>query len=183
YTPDANLGPTCTTSGPSSGSFLLNNGTCTNISSYNYAALMPRIECTTANCTPFQLCALGGVPCSGGTLSAPDHWFFSDFIAGMPKGLLTNSNIIYAGNSGTPTSLSQFCTDIHFRRIGIVNDWTSLNSGSNSIANGFVIAGCQYSSVEGSQVSQSLRVGGEGHAYLGQGITLKVANNWFEGES
>ena len=181
YTPDD--GTSCSGTGSVSGSFALVNGTCTNISNYNYASLMPRLECTALNCTPFQLCNLGAPTCSGGSLSAPDHWYFSDFIVGLPVGSMSGSNIIYTGSSGAPTATSQFCTDIHFRRMAVVGDWTSLYTGANAIANAFVVSGCQYSSVEGSQVSQALRPGGEGHSYLGQGITLKIDNNWFEGES
>ena len=102
---------------------------------------------------------------------------------GTCAGKPTDNNIIYAGNTVGATNISQFASHIHFRRYWVHGDWTTLTAGSNSMTNGFNLSGCYYCSVVGSQVSQALRPGAEGHAILGQGLTIKIDNVWLEGQS
>jgi hypothetical protein len=106
-----------------------------------------------------------------------------DGAAMMPAGNPNDGNLIYTGSPGAETALSQFASHIHFRRYAALGDWTSLATGYNTIASGFDLNGCQYCSVVGSQTSQLLRPGAEGHAGNGDGTTLKFANDWFEGQS
>ena len=177
------LGTTVTTL--SSGSFKLANGVKTSSTKYNYLQYMYQDECTASGCLPFQLCSPNGVnsaPC-GSDISGPDHWEFEDGGAALAPGNTTDNNIIYTGNTVGATAISQFASHIHFRRYWVHGDWTTLTAGSNSMTNGFNLSGCYYCSVVGSQVSQALRPGSEGHAILGQGLVLKVDNNWLEGES
>jgi len=139
-------------------------------------------ECGGANCTPLQLCTAGpGGTCAGAI--GPDHWEFMDGAACLTPGNTSDSNLVYTGSSTVPTSLTQFASHIHFRRYWACGDWTTLAAGYNSVAGGFVLGGCYYCSVVGSQVSQVLRPGGEGHGILGQGTVYKLNNNWIEGSS
>src|SRR5208282_4419536 len=62
-----------------SGSFLLANGACRNISNYNYLQAMYQDECSAVNCTPIQLCSAvpgDSIQCTGSI--GPDHWEFLD---------------------------------------------------------------------------------------------------------
>jgi hypothetical protein len=166
------------------GSFTLANGRSTNTNNYNYLTFLYQDECTAVNCTPLLFCS--AVPgdsnqCAGAI--GPDHWEFLDGAVSYPAGSTNTGNLILAGDSDSETSYAQFASHIHFRRYLALGDWTSLASGHNSISTGFGINGCQYCSVVGSQGSQLLRPGAEGHVGDGNGITLKIDNNWFEGQS
>src|ERR1039457_1044910 len=180
YAPNAGLAGVCS----GSGAFQLANGLCKNIAQYNYLQSMYIDECSAIGCVPIQMCsgAPGDLTYCGVPL-APDHWMLEDGAAMMPAGNTNGSNLVFTGFPGTETALSQFASHIHFRRYAALGDWTSLASGYNSIAAGFDLNGCQYCSVVGSQTSQLLRPGAEGHAGNGDGTTLKFANNWFEGQS
>ncbi|MGC1789767.1 MAG: hypothetical protein WA718_23765 [Terriglobales bacterium] len=174
------LGTTVTTI--PAGSFTLANGTASTTSNYNYLQYMYQDECSGANCTPLQLCTAG----TGGSCASaigPDHWEFMDGAACLTPGNTSDSNLIYTGSSTVPTNLTQFASHIHFRRYWACGDWTTLAAGYNSVAGGFVLGGCYYCSGVGSQVSQVLRPGGEGHGILGQGTVYKLNNNWIEGSS
>lgn len=166
------------------GSFTLANGTSTNTSTYNYLQYMYEDVCSSLNCTPFQFCSavLGDSNQCAGSIG-PDHWEFLDGAAALAPGTTSDSFLIKTGDADSESSLTQFASHIHFRRYWTFGDWLSLASGYNSVASGFDISGCQYCSVVGSQGSQLLRPGAEGHVGDGNGITLKIDNNWFEGQS
>ena len=171
-------------------SYTLANGTNINTNNYNYLGYMYHDECSATGCIPLQMCS--GVyssanPCNTATAAnngnGPDHWEFMDGVAQLQPGDTNSSPLVFTGTPVTETSLSQFAAHIHFRRYAALGDWTSLATGYNSISSGFVINGCNYCSLVGSQTSQLLRPGAEGHAGDGDGITLKFANDWFEGQS
>lgn len=179
---------------PASGAFTLANGTATNISAYNYLQYMPQIQCSTAACYPLSLCTASGMGLSGactGTIG-PDHWQFQDLAislcpgpAGTCAGSINNQFLVDTGPGATKnaTSYAQYAQHIHFRRIWAGGDWTSLSTGTNSVADAILLEGCYYCSVVGSQVSQAIRPGLEGHSIRANGNTLKIDNNWFEGSS
>ena len=168
------------------GAFTLANGTQTGSSNYNYLQYMYQDECSGVQCIPLQLCSpngSGSVPCGANVMIGPDHWEFEDGAAAMTPGNIWDNDVIYAGNTVMATNVSQFASHIHFRRYWSHGDWTSLTTGTNSMSAGFNLSGCYYCSVVGSQVSQALRPGSEGHAILGQGLAYKFDNDWLEGES
>jgi hypothetical protein len=161
YAPNAGLAGVCS----GSGAFQLANGLCKNIAQYNYLQSMYIDECSAIGCVPIQMCsgAPGDLTYCGVPLG-PDHWMLEDGAAMMPAGNTNGSNLVFTGFPGTETALSQFASHIHFRRYAALGDWTSLATGHNLIASGFDLNGCQYCSVVGSQTSQLLRPGAEGHA-------------------
>ncbi len=176
------LGTTVTTL--PSGSFTLANGIPTSSSNYNYLQYMYQDECSGSSCIAFQLCSPNSISpdkCTGSI--GPDHWEFEDGAAALSPGNATNNDIIVTGVTQTATSTSQFASHIHFRRYWSHGDWTSLTAGTNSVSDGFNLSGCYYCSVVGSQVSQALRPGAEGHAILGNGFLYKIENDWLEGQS
>ena len=168
------------------GSFLLANGTCRNVSNYNYLQYLYQNECSALNCGPIELCsAVAGDlnNCGAGISIGPDHWEFEDGVASFTPGDTNDGHLIKTGDVAAQTTLSQFASHIHFRRFWVHGDWSSLATGYNSVSTGFGINGCQYCSVVGSHGSKLLRPGAEGHVGDGNGITLKVDNNWLEGQS
>lgn len=189
YSPNAGVSG-CT----GSGTFQLANGTCKNISAYNYLQYMPQLQCSSTGCLPLQLCTAGGMglpnACTG--TIGPDHWQFQDLAislcpgpAANCAGSISDQFLVDTGQGATKnaTSYSQYAQHIHFRRVWAHGDWTSLSTGVNSVADGIHLEGCYYCSVVGSQVSQAIRPGSEGHSILANGNTLKINNNWFEGSS
>ncbi len=191
YTPNANGTPAgCT----GSGSFVLANGTCKNISQYNYQQYMyvDQASTTTSGYTrPFQLCGAGpgdNPACANGNNSlgtsiGPDHWEFMDGVAERGPGDTADSELIFTGDSDSQTTLTQFAQHIHFRRYVALGNWTSLAAGSNSNAVGFNLSGINYGSLVGSQGSQLLRPGSEGHVSNINSNTVKLVNDWLEGQS
>ena len=176
-----------TVSAVPSGAFTLANGTATNTANYNDVQYMWTAECSgSGNCNPFQLCsptATGSVPpaCASHTL-APDHWLFMDGEIRLSAGNKSNSNLINM-EAGNETSTSQLPTHVHFRRMWVHGDWSSLSAGANSVSTAIELA-CYYCSLTDSQVSEALRPGGEGHGLTyGYGSELKVDHNWIEGQS
>jgi hypothetical protein len=168
------------------GPFTLANGTATNTSAYNFHQYMYEDQCAATGCVALQLCSNtpGSLQtCGGSTAIGPDHWLFEDGAAAMSPGNLGNNDVVSCG-SGTPTVLSQYAYHIHFRRYWSHGDWTSLAAGANQVSSAFSMANCGYSSIVGSQVSQSLRPGSEGHtASLNGPGPYKIDHNWFEGQS
>jgi len=183
------LGTTVTTIPP--GAFTLANGTNKNTSNYNYVQYMPQITCTAHGCLPLALCNVSpsaDTPCTSTTVSA-SFWAFYDLAIGpCPAssgcaGANNDNFIVTAGSGAKPTDLSQFNKHINFRRLWLRGDWTDLSNGENSIAAAFVMRAVDRWSIVGSQVSQVLRPGGEGHVISIQGRTGKIVNNWLEGQS
>jgi hypothetical protein len=170
----------------SAGAFTLANGTVTNTSAYNFHQYMYEDQCTGTGCVALRLCsnAPGTLQsCGGSTAIGPDHWLFEDGAASMSPGNLGNNDVVSCG-SGNPTALSQYAYHIHFRRYWSHGDWTSLATGANQVSSAFNMTDCGYSSIVGSQMSQALRPGGEGHAATLNGPgPFKIDNNWFEGQS
>jgi hypothetical protein len=167
-----------------SGPFTLANGTPTNSSNYNYLQYMYQDECTGSTCLPFRLCSPNlNPPNQCGSGIGPDHWEFEDGAAALAPGNTTDNDLINTGVTVGATSLTQFATHIHVRRYWAHGDWTTLTAGANSVAAGFDLSGCYYCSVVGSQVSQALRPGAEGHSISAQGFQLKMDNDWLEGSS
>jgi hypothetical protein len=169
-----------------SGPFTLANGNATNTSSYNYVQYMYQDECTGTNCIALRFCSVvtgSADPCTGTTFG-PDHWLFEDGAASMSANNNGNNDIVNTG-TGSPAnaSLAQFADHIHFRRYWVHGDWTSLTAGSNAISTALSLNQCATCSVVGSQVSQALRPGGEGHSVLANGTNYKFANDWLEGSS
>lgn len=113
----------------------------------------------------------------------PDHWQFEDLAVSFVPGDTNGGNLIQTGDANATTSFLQWATDIHFRRILMLGDWQSLATGYNSISVGAAIDSCLYCSMVGSQGSQLMRPGAEGHVFDPNGNNLKFTNDWFEGES
>jgi hypothetical protein len=178
-------------SGAGAGSFTLANGKAANISAYNYLQYMPQLQCSASGCIPFSLCGAdpgASNPCgngnnSAGTSIAPDHWQFEDLAVSMTVGNKGDQDIITSGASHSQTALTQFAQHIHYRRIWPHGDWTSLATGANATSSAITLDAINYGSLMGSQVSQVVRPGEEGHDVTLQGYTYKVNNNWLEGES
>lgn len=154
---------------------------------YNYVQYMYQDVCTSfSNCIPMQFCSVtssSSLPC-GGTTIGPDHWLFEDGAASPSIGNISANEIITTGSgSNTLASNSQMATHIHFRRYWAHGDWTTLAAGTNSITNGINLTGCLTCSVVGTQVSQVLRPGAEGHAIGASGSIYKFDLLWLEGQS
>lgn len=182
------LGTTVTTL-PSSGAITLANGTVTSAANYQYLQYMYEDQCSASaplSCLPFSLCVpysgTSLTQCTGSTIG-PDHWEFMDGAASVAHGNSQNGNLIQTGVSGSPTSATQFAQHIHFRRYWAHGDWTTLLAGTTNTATAIVLASCNYCSVVGTQVSQVLRPGNEGHAILNDSNTGKIVNDWLEGAS
>jgi len=173
----------------SAGAFTLANGTATNTSNYDDVQYMWTLEGSGTTPTAMRFCSpVGGgsssslVPaCTSSTL-APDHWLIEDGEFRIQAGDTTGSDIVAMAGSGSETATSQYPTHIHFRKDWAHGDWTSLVAGANSVSDGFNLI-CQYCSIVDSQVSEALRPGAEGHAFIFQGDTAKFNHNWFEGQS
>lgn len=174
------------------GAFTLANGTNTNTSNYNYYQYMYEDVCTANSCLPFQLCSAvpGSIsqptnnPCSGGINIGPDHWLFEDGAASMSAGVTNDKYLVSTGdNANQATAVSQYATHIHFRRYWAHGDWISLAAGLNSTIEAFDMRTCSTCSVVGSQVSQVMRPGAEGHIASTSGYGIKIDNDWFEGQS
>ena len=171
------------------GNFTLANGKSTNTSAYNYLQYMGQLSCTAVACLPLEFCSSnpGQSPaCSGGVIG-PDHWEFDDLAIsecpGPVSGCVGAANsqfIIKTGFTGSAVSTNSFGSHIHFRRIWCHGDWTSLQVGTNAIADCFDIEGIQYFSIVGSKTSQGLWPGSEGHSGIIQAITGKIVNNVFD---
>lgn len=162
----------------SAGPFTLANGIVTNTSAYNYLQFMPQDICTSTNCVALQFGS--GV---GGTGIGPDRWLLEDAAVSMSAGNFGANDIVLTGNISGLTSTSQFASHIHFRRVWAHGDWSNLATGNNSISSAFALSACLHCTIVGSQVSQALRPGAEGHAVGINGSNYKIDNNWFEGES
>ena len=171
------------------GNFTLANGKSTNTSAYNYLQYMGQLSCTAVACLPLEFCSAnpGQSPaCTGGVIG-PDHWEFDDLAIsecpGPVSGCVGAANsqfIIKTGFTGSAVSTNSFGSHIHFRRIWCHGDWTSLQVGTNAIADCFDIEGIQYFSIVGSKTSQGLWPGSEGHSGIIQAITGKIVNNVFD---
>lgn len=160
------------------GSFTLANGKTTNTSAYNYAQYFYQDNCTGTNCIPLSFGS--GV---GGTGIGPDRWLIEDAGISMSAGNHGANDIILTGSLSGQTSTSQFASHIHFRRVWAHGDWSTLAVGTNSMSSVFALSSCLHCTVIGSQVSQAIRPGAEGHAVGINGSNYKIDNNWFEGQS
>ena len=167
-----------------SGPFTFANGISSNTSKYNYLQYMYQDVCTSTNCTPFHLCSVssGSSLLCTGTTFGPDLWLFEDGAVSMSVGNIGSQDIITAGD-GAITDATKLASHIHFRRYWAHGDWTDLINGRNSISGVFNLVHCNGCSVVGSQTSQALRPGGEGHSVGANGTFYKFANDWFEGQS
>jgi hypothetical protein len=171
------------------GAFTLANGAETNTSAYNDVQYMWTVESSGTNPSGISFCdptgtSSGSQPpkCSGTTIG-PDHWLIEDGEARMSAGNTGNNNIVNMAQSLSETSLPQFPSHIHLRKMWVHGDWTTLAAGANSVSAGINLD-CSYCSVVDSQVSQVLRPGGEGHAINVQGQgPYKFDHNWVEGDS
>lgn len=171
----------------STGQFTLANNIQTSSSNYNYYQYMYEDQCTNNACVPFQMCSPYAVTNANkcGSSIGPDHWEFEDGAASVAAAPgTTDGEIVSAGPVITgASSLSQMASHIHFRRYWAHGSWTSLSEGSESTSAAFALGSCQYCSVVGSQVSQVLRPGNEGHDIAADGQQLKIENDWLEGLS
>ena len=173
----------------SAGAFTLANGTATNTSNYDDVQYMWTLECSGTNCTSLITCSPVGSsstslpPVCAATTIAPDHWLIEDAEIRMQAGNTGSQNIVSLVPTNTETSATQLPTHIHFRKVWIHGDWTTLANGANSVSDDIVLS-CVYCSILDSQMSESLRPGGEGHAiYTNYGYQLKINHNWIEGSS
>src|ERR1017187_1843362 len=168
------------------GGFTFVNGVTSNTSQYNYLQYMYQDVCTASMCTPVTLCSgqTGGpTPCAG-TAFGPDLWLFEDGAASMSAGNTGNADIISVdGGVGSLSVPSKSASHIHWRRYWAHGDWTDLVAGRNAVSDGWGLGQCQGCSIVGSQGSQMLRPGNEGHVVGGNGTFYKFDNDWFEGQS
>lgn len=173
--------------GTMSSALTLANLATASINDYNYYQYMYEDVCTANSCLPFQLCSPipgAGNPCSGGINIGPDHWLFEDGAASMSAGVTNDKYLVSTGdNANQATAVSQYATHIHFRRYWAHGDWISLAAGLNSTIEAFDMRTCSTCSVVGSQVSQVMRPGAEGHIASTSGYGIKIDNDWFEGQS
>lgn len=168
-----------------SGAITLANGTNTNVSAYNYLQYMYQIQ-GTGNTAPLAFCtpvAGTAFPCGGTTQIGADHWEFLDAAISLNAGNTSDTDIIIVGDTLKATGITQYDSHLHFRRVWAHADWTSLAAGYNKVSTGFDLKLCYYCSVVGTQVSQALRPGAEGHSVTPHGQAMKFVNDWFEGSS
>jgi hypothetical protein len=174
------------------GTITLANGSVVTTASYNDVQHMWTVESTTANGSALRFCSpVGGQTtsqpspaCGSGTL-APDHWLIAD-MEDRPQATFTFGSTptpVLMTGSGSETTFSQFPQHIHFRKLFVHSDWTSLNSGLNPIGNLLYLNG-SYVSLLDTQASQAIRAGAEGHVLLMQGGgPYKIVHDWLEGQS
>ncbi len=171
------------------GAITLANGMVTNSSAYDDVQYMYTLESSGTNpaslttCSPVGTNSTSVPPKCAATSIAPDHWLIEDAEIRMQAGNTGAQNIVNLVPTFTETSTTQLPTHIHFRKLWVHGDWTSLAAGFNDISDGMEIS-CVYCSVLDSQFSQLLRPGAEGHVILtGMGEQLKINHNWAEGQS
>lgn len=168
-----------------SGAITLADGTNTNVSAYNYLQYMYQIQ-STGNTAPLAFCtpvAGTSFPCGGTTQIGADHWEFLDAAISLNPGNTSDTDIIIVGDTLKATSITQYDSHLHFRRVWAHGDWTSLAAGYNKVSTAFDLKLCYYCSVVGTQVSQALRPGGEGHSITPHGQAIKIVDSWLEGSS
>lgn len=173
------------------GSFSLANGTATTNSKYNYLQYMPQFNAT-GTTAPFIFCsvapgATAAQTCNNpGTVPqfGPDYWLIEDLAISESAGNHNPMNLVNVNdNGGNSNSVGSWASHIHFRRNWFHADWTNLSSGYGQISTAVVISRCFYCSMVGNHASELLRPGGEGHIVEASGSSLKISNNWFEGQS
>lgn len=174
------------------GAFTLANGTPTNTASYNYVQYMPQLNATGTN-APIIFCsvAVGAGPgnqlCNNGSTTpsfGPDLWLIQDLAVAEAATNHNNMDIInISDDGGNATSTSQWASHIHLRRLWLHGDWTSLSAGYTQTATALSFGSCLYCSFVGSEVSEMLRPGGEGHISGASGQQLKFSDLWLEGQS
>ena len=168
------------------GSITLANGTVTNSSAYNDVANMWTLQATGTNpaamttCSPLGSSSASFPPKCASTTLAPDHWYITDLEARMQAGNTGEQNIVDLAPTNSETATSQFATHIHFRKLWIHGDWSTLANGANQVTAGLNFT-CVYCSLLDSQISEALRPGNEGHGiYTNYGYQLKINHNWVE---
>lgn len=173
------------------GSFTLANGQLANTASYNYLRYMTQFIATGTS-APFIFCTVGTGASGAQTCNNPstlphfasDLMYFEGLVFSEAPGNSANMNLVNINdNSGVTTSVAQWPSHIHFRRVAFLGDWATLSTGYNQIASGMSMSSCDYCSVIGSHASQLLRPSGEGHIMGASGTRIKISNNWFEGQS
>ena len=157
-----------------------------NTACYNYLQFMPQLVATSTS-APLLACSIStgsALPCGASASFGPDLWFFEGIVFEEQAGNHNNMDLVAVDDrSGNSTSTTQWASHIHFRRDGFLADWANLNVGYNQIATALSLGSCAYCSVVGSQFSQLLRPGAEGHVGALSGVYIKVSNNWAEGQS
>lgn len=159
---------------------------------YNYLQFMVQLV-STGTTAPMVFCSVapGANPssdvCNNPSTEpqfGPDLWYFEGIVFSPSVGNHNNMNLInIQDNGGNSTSIAQWASHIHFRRIALLGDWTNLTAGSNQIATGIAMGQCFYCSVVGSSGTQLLRPTAEGHIISYNGAYGKISNNWLEGQS
>lgn len=159
---------------------------------YNYLQFMVQLV-STGLTAPMVFCSVapGANPssevCNNPSTEpqfGPDLWYFEGIVFSPSVGNHNNMNLInIQDNGGNSTSIAQWASHIHFRRIALLGDWTNLTAGSNQIATGIAMGQCFYCSVAGSSGTQLLRPTAEGHIISYNGAYGKISNNWLEGQS
>jgi hypothetical protein len=172
------------------GTFTLANGVITNTANYNYAQYMPTISatgiqapmvtCSIASTATATLCNYpSSLPAFG-----PDYWLIEDIALAEAPGNNNNMDLVAIDDrSGNTTSITQWASHIHYRRVWGHGDWYSLAAGNSQISTAVSMGQCYYCSITGSQISEVLRPSGEGHIMGASGTLIKISNNWFEGQS
>jgi hypothetical protein len=149
------------------------------------------------------------VSCAG--TIGPSNWTFLDLIISLCPGWIgttqnlsscpaaKNDQYLLSTGAAVPLNATSTCTTPpfaqscyvqagyashdHFQRMWLPADWTSLHTGTNSIADNVDLSGCYYCSFGFSKTSRSLRPGAEGHGCLADGNSFKIYDNVFEGQS
>ena len=167
-----------------------------NTACYNYLQFLVQVQ-ESGTAAPFITCSVGAGTSSADTCNSvasggsgslpnfgPDLWYWEGIVFSPSVGNNSNLDMFkIQDNQGTTTSTSQWASHFHFRRVGVMGDWTSLAAGSNQFATGISMGQCTYCSIVGSSFTQMLRPGGEGHVVSYNGVLAKISNNVMEGQS
>jgi hypothetical protein len=165
--------------------YTLANGQQTNTADYNDLQYMWSVTNPGApfiSCSPLATSSTASPPECNSSTSAPDHWLIEDMRAYMGVGSSALGWDIGFVRNGNETSQNQYPSHIHLRKVGAVDEWTNLFTGSNSVITGIEFV-CVYCSIVDSQISQIMRPSSEGHAIGCQGTDYKINHNWIEGGS
>jgi hypothetical protein len=168
-------------------SYTLANGSVIDTANYNDQQFMWQVSSSATIPTAITFCnasATGSTPTCSGNIG-PDHWLFESMGASYTalNKNNTDSIIIDLGAETNESAALQLPTHIHFQRVWTHGDWTSTAAGANNITDAIHL-NCNTCSLMHSQVSQTMRPGGEGHALAyGFGTNIKVDHNWIESGS
>lgn len=184
-----------------SGAFTLANGANANTSQYNDLAALWTIENTGTNHNALTVCAtFSAGTCTSGWDSnnvGPHHYVILNAELRPQAGLASTAAPLSIGQ-GSETLQSQLPSHIHIAYSYLHGDWTDAPmtgcpsacvatngpTGSNSLPNFIVLAGCFQCSIAYNYMDRGIRPGAEGHGIAIQlAQQIKIVHNWIEGQS